>query len=67
MEEYASIEYDKTHSKSVLGSMNDYAYQYKYYVQNGEFLPDIIHKLNRTPMGALNYNYPIELLHEMLK
>ena len=67
MQEYTSIEYAKTHSKSVLGSMNDFAFHYKHHIQNGEFLPDIIHKLNRMPMGALNFNYPIDLLHEILK
>ena len=67
MKEYVPIKYTKTNSKSVLGSMNDYAYQYKYYIRYGEFLPDIIHKLNRMPMGALNYQEPIALLREMLK
>ena len=67
LKEYETIQYAKTRDKSVLGSMNDYAYQYKYYIRNGEFLPDIIHKLNQMPMGALHYHEPIALLREMLK
>lgn len=67
MQEYTSIEYAKTYSKSVLGSMNDFAFHYKYHIHNGGFLPDIIYKLNRMPMGALNYHEPIVLLQELLK
>ena len=32
MEEYRKIEYSGTNSKSVLGSMNDLAFHYKYYL-----------------------------------
>ena len=66
MAEYETIQYDKTRNRSVLGSMNDYAFHYKYHIQNGEFLPDIIHKLNRMPMGALKYAYPIDELRKAL-
>lgn len=67
MAEYTSIQYAKTNSKSVLGSMNDYAFHYKYHIQNGEFLPDIIYKVNRMPMKAINYHESIALLQETLK
>ena len=63
-QEYDTIQFTKTDSKSVLGSMNDLAFHYKYHIQTeGEnALPSIIHKMNRMPMGAQNYNYSIESL-----
>ena len=63
-QEYDTIQFTKTDSKSVLGSMNDLAFHYKYHLEaEGEnALPSIIHKMNRMPMGAQNYNYSIESL-----
>jgi hypothetical protein len=70
LSEYEEIRYAKTKSKSVLGSMNDLAFHYKYHIQ-GEggvhsiAVPSIIRKLNRIPMGAIEYTYPIEALRAM--
>ena len=63
-QEYDTVQFAKTDSKSILGSMNDLAFHYKYHIQTeGEdALPSIIHKLNRMPMGAQNYSYSIESL-----
>ena len=63
-QEYDTVQFSKTDSKSTLGAMNDLAFHYKLYLQTeGEdALPSIIHKLNRMPMGAQNYNYSIESL-----
>jgi len=63
--EYESIQYANTNSKSVLGSMNDLAFHYKYHIQSeggvhSYAVPDIIKELNHMPMGALEYTYPIE-------
>ena len=68
-QEYGSVQFAKTDSKSVLGSMNDLAFHYKLYLQTeGEdALPSIVHKLNRMPMGAQNYNYSIESLMEHIE
>lgn len=66
-QEYDSIQFAKTDSKSVLGSMNNLAFYYKLYLQeNGEhLLPSIVWKLNRMPIGAINYAFPIEKLKEI--
>jgi flavorubredoxin len=65
--EYEKVGYSNTNSKSVLGSMNDLAFHYKYDIQaeggvHSSSLPSIIKKLNRMPMGALGYKFPIEAL-----
>ena len=67
MSEYASIKYANTNSKSVLGSMNDLAFHYKHHIQSeggvhSHAVPSIIKKLNRMPMGALEYVFPIKAL-----
>jgi len=67
MSEYESIQYANTNSKSVLGSMNDLAFHYKYHIQSeggvhSYAVPSIIKKLNHMPMGALEYMFPIEAL-----
>ena len=68
-QEYDSIQFAKTDSKSVLGSMNDLVFHYKLYLlEDGDnFLPSIIRKLNRMPMGAKNYAYPIEKLRQTIQ
>ena len=68
--EYEEIGYAKTNSKSVLGSMNDIAFHYKYHIQeeggiHSIAIPSIIKKLNHMPMGAIEYTYPIEALSAM--
>ena len=67
MSEYESIQYTNTNSKSILGSMNDLAFHYKYLIQSeggvqSYAVPSIIKKLNHMPMGALAYVFPIEAL-----
>ena len=68
--EYEELRYGKTKSKSVLGSMTDLAFHYKYHIQeeggvHSIAVPSIIKKLNRMPMGAIEYTYPIEALRAM--
>jgi hypothetical protein len=72
MEEYREINYSGTSSKSVLGSMNDLAFHYKYHILSeggnyGANIPRIIHKLNHMPMGAIGYKYAIDALKAMYK
>ncbi len=67
LSEYESIQYANTNSKIVLGSMIDLAFHYKWQIQDvggvhSYEVPDIIKRLNRMPMGALEYVYPIEAL-----
>ncbi len=57
------INYGKSNSRSVLGSMNDLAFHYKYLVldEGGVNCCDIqkiIFNLNRIPMSALKNCYP---------
>ncbi len=67
-EEYREINYSGTNSRSVLGSMNDLAFHYKYHILSeggvhSVSVPEIIHNLNRIPMGAIVYTYPINALN----
>jgi hypothetical protein len=67
MSEYDSIQYANTNNKSVLGSMNDLAFHYKYHIKSeggvhSHAVPSIIKQLNHMPMGALEDVYPIEAL-----
>jgi hypothetical protein len=67
LSEYDEVGYANTNSKSVLGSMNDLAFHYKYSIQeaggvHSPAVPEIIRRLNRMPMGALKYVFPIEAL-----
>ena len=70
MSEYVGLGYAKTNNRSVLGSMNDLAFHYKYHIQaaggvHAYAVPGIIRKLNRMPMGAIRYAYPVEVLRGM--
>ena len=65
--EYDEVGFANTNSKSVLGSLNDLAFHYKYSILeaggvHSPAVPKIIRRLNRMPMGALKYVFPIEAL-----
>lgn len=67
MSDYESVQYANTNSKSILGSMNDLAFHYKYHIQaqggaHSYAVPSILKKLNHMPMGALEYVFPIQAL-----
>ena len=70
MSEYDEISFAKTNDRSVLGSMNDLTFHYKYHIQleggiHSPAIPSIICRLNKMPMGAIKYSYPIEALKAM--
>lgn len=70
LSEYQEIGYSGATSKSVLGSMNDLAFHYKYKVLSGGGahsyqVPAIIRELNRMPMGAIGHQYSIEALKSL--
>lgn len=70
LQEYAEIGFANTNSKSVLGSMNDLVFHYKYYIQEEGgvrscMVPQIIHQLNRISMSAIDYRYPVKALQEL--
>ncbi len=55
------IRAERTNSRSVLGSMNDFANQLKWYVAEGFDFPraeDLEDRLAESPMSALNYESP---------
>ena len=67
LSEYNEIGYSSTKSRSVLGSMNEIAFCYKYAMMSGGGVhgcdfPGIIKNQNRMLMGAPDYHYPIEVL-----
>lgn len=69
--EYSNIGIAKTKSKSVLGSMNDMAYQVLSILSDPRLeqepeLGDVNCQLNRIPFSAIGYKYPIELLKEKI-
>jgi len=72
LSEYSKVEYAKANNKSVLGSMNDLAFHYKYHILeaggvHSYAVPSIIKNLNHMPMGAIDYAYPIDLIRAMYK
>jgi hypothetical protein len=67
LSEYDDVGYANTSCKSVLGSMNELAFHYKYSIQeaggvHSPAVPEIIRQLNRLPMGAIKHVFPIEAL-----
>lgn len=60
------VRYGVTNSRSVLGSMNDIAYQYlgdvEMYGEAGRLRGIIGKRLNRNPLSAIGYRYAIEAL-----
>lgn len=71
LEEYHDIAYSRSKSRSVLGSMNEIAFGYKYAMLSGGGVhgydfPGIIKNQNRTLLGAPDYKYPIETLRAKL-
>ena len=70
-EEYEGLQFDRTNSKSVLGSLHDLALHYEHRIMasggtHSHQIPSIISELNPMPMGALNYAYPIEELRKFV-
>ena len=71
MQEYQEIGFAKTVSKSVLGSMNEFAYKYEVHIIGDGGIDNIRilqlnQRINRTPMSALKYKFPIEALKNLL-
>ena len=63
--EYDEIGIAKSSSRSVLGSSNDIGFHYKYMIEEAGGVhswrvPGIIHDLNRMPMQAIKYKFPIK-------
>ncbi len=70
MEEYKNIAFAATNNRSVMGSMNDLAFNYQVQIEshggiNTVRLPEIITQLNRMPMKTLGYGYPVDALRSL--
>jgi hypothetical protein len=68
--EYDEIQIGKTNNRSVVGSMNDIAYCYKYEILEAGGVhswrvPEIIKGLNRMPMKAIGFQFPIDKLRAL--
>ncbi len=68
---HKEIKIAKTSNRSVLGSMNELAFQIKFSIHNmgGLAATDLIelnHELNRIPMGAIDYKFSIHELQRRL-
>ncbi len=62
----------KTMSKSVLGSMNDYARLYKFNIEykDGKLVGNILqinYEMNKIPMGAIGYSNGASMLLNLIK
>jgi len=72
MLEYTDIGFARTANKKVLGSMNEFTFQYKDIIMNRYARIEQVNALelnkeiNRTIMGGINYLKPIESLLELL-
>ena len=69
LSEYSEIRYSKSNSKIVLGCMIDFAWHYKYLIlESGGIdkscVSQIVKKLNRMPMSAIQYEYPINVFKD---
>jgi hypothetical protein len=65
------MQFSKTNSRSVLGSMNDIQFQAQVYIHHDGGLAnadmvDLHRRLNRVPMSAIGYRYAVERLRELL-
>ena len=71
LEEHQTLYFAKTNNRSVLGSMNDLAFQIQTHLEISGGLAytdfdNLNDELNRIPMGAKNYKYSIDMLKEIL-
>ncbi len=65
------VQFARTASRSVLGSMNDIAWNYQIISEEAEFavhlsLSDAELKLSQMPSGVLNYRFPSEVAIELI-
>lgn len=72
LDEIREIVFTRTSNRSVLGTMNDMSSIIKWTVHDEGGLPnvDVVElnsKLNRMPLGPLDYKFSIDLLKEVLR
>lgn len=68
---FDQIQYGKTASRSVLGSMNDFAWHYQTLAEEAKSKVDLSlsnaeFSLSQMPCGAIDYQFPAEVARELL-
>ena len=68
---FDQVQFSKTASRSVLGSMNDFAWQYQFIAEEsvdkaGLSLSKAEYELSGMPCGALDYQFPVDVAKELL-
>jgi uncharacterized protein DUF6933 len=68
--ECSEIVYGKTNSRSVLGSMNELSFMYKYHIESeggihSYKVPEIIQSMNRIPFIAIDNEFSIDILQDL--
>lgn len=71
MDEAAVVRYARATNRSVLGNMNNLAWQYRFHIEERDELSTcplsaVIMKVNRMPQKNLDWKYSIEVLNELL-
>lgn len=72
MQEDQEIGFAKTSNKKVLGSMNEFAFEYEFLIRREGGIEsvkilEVNRQINRTIMGAIKYLHPIEALKKVLQ
>lgn len=70
--EYDQLSFGKSQDRSVLGSMNDLAFHYEQHIReagsvHSAEIPGIIRRVNRIPLKAIKYRYPVEALQAIYR
>jgi hypothetical protein len=68
---YNHIQFGKTRSRSVLGTMNDFAFHYQLMAEEAENKADLSisnaeYKLSQMPCKPINYKFPSDVAKELL-
>ncbi len=72
MQKYKEVGFAKTSTRQVLGAMNEFAFEYDFLIKQEGGLErvrilEINRKVNRTPLSPIEYQYPIEVLNNLLQ
>jgi hypothetical protein len=68
---YNHIQFGKTRSRRVLGSMNDFAFNYQVIAEEAENKADLSlsnaeYKLSQMPCKPIDYRAPLDIVKELL-
>jgi hypothetical protein len=68
---FDQVQFSKTASRSVLGSMNEFAWQYQFIAEesqdkSGLSLSKAEYQLTGMPCGGLDYQFPVDVAKELL-